>query len=230
MASSVTTSAKQRAQTTRMFESDFIERFSRTHPATPFVFWIPVILIVLYRSGSRRDLSALATVGVFAAGVFAWTLAEYLLHRFVFHWTGETALAKRLHFLIHGVHHDFPRDKDRLVMPLGASVPLGIIFYALYYVLLGHRIGEPFYAGFVLGYLGYDGTHYAVHHFRQTTRIGKWVKRHHMRHHHADHHGGFGVSTPLWDLVFHTMPHTKPRKVDPTESGAESAPPDGIEA
>lgn len=227
MASSVTSSAKQRAETTRMFESNFVERFSRIHPATPFVFWIPVILTVLYRSASRHDLGALATVGVFAAGTFAWTLAEYLLHRFVFHWTGETAFAKRFHFLIHGVHHDFPRDKDRLVMPLGASIPIGIIFYALYYVLLGQRIGEPFFAGFVFGYLGYDGTHYAVHHFRQATRVGKWVKRHHMRHHYADHDGGFGVSTPLWDLVFHTMPQAK------ANTKPESSPPigtDGVEA
>lgn len=210
-----------------MFESDLIERFSRIHPATPFVFWVPVILLVLFRSQSRSDLGALAALGVFGLGIVTWTLAEYLLHRFVFHWTGETALAKRLHFLIHGVHHEFPRDKDRLVMPLGASIPFGIIFYALFYVLMGHRIGEPFFAGFVLGYLGYDGTHYAVHHFRQTTRIGKWVKRHHMRHHHADHHGGFGVSTPLWDLVFQTMPNTRPQTGPRTRKASEDA---GLEA
>lgn len=210
-----------------MFESDLIERFSRIHPATPFVFWVPVILLVLFRSQSRTDLGALAALGVFGLGIVTWTLAEYLLHRFVFHWTGETALAKRLHFLIHGVHHEFPRDKDRLVMPLGASIPFGIIFYALFYVLMGHRIGEPFFAGFVLGYLGYDGTHYAVHHFRQTTRIGKWVKRHHMRHHHADHHGGFGVSTPLWDLVFQTMPNTRPQTGPRTRKASEDA---GLEA
>ena len=210
-----------------MFASDLIERFSRIHPATPFVFWVPAILLVLFRSQSRSDLGALASLGVFGLGILTWTLAEYLLHRFVFHWTGETALAKRLHFLIHGVHHEFPRDKDRLVMPLGASIPLGIIFYALFYVLMGHRIGEPFFAGFVLGYLGYDGTHYAVHHFRQTTRIGKWVKRHHMRHHHADHHGGFGVSTPLWDLVFQTMPNTRPQTGPRTRKASEDA---GLEA
>jgi sterol desaturase/sphingolipid hydroxylase (fatty acid hydroxylase superfamily) len=227
MASPVPTSARPRAETTRMFESDLIERFSRIHPATPFVFWIPVVLLFLFRSTSRNDLGAPAALGMFGLGIITWTLAEYLLHRFVFHWTGETALAKRLHFLIHGVHHEFPRDKDRLVMPLGASISFGILFYALFYVLMGHRIGEPFFAGFVLGYLGYDGTHYAVHHFRQTTRIGKWVKRHHMRHHHADHHGGFGVSTPLWDLVFQTMPNARPQTGPRTRKASEGA---GLEA
>jgi len=192
-----------------MFESDFLEWFSRIHPCTPFVAWLPVTAFVLYRSVARHDLGVGWIAGDFALGVLAWTLAEYVLHRYVFHWTGTTRLAARVHFLLHGVHHDYPSDKDRLVMPLGFSIPLSVVFYSLFYLTMGVRIGEPFFAGFVIGYLAYDGTHYAVHHFRQTTRIGKWVRRHHMLHHHADHHGGFGVSTPLWDIVFGTMPRAK---------------------
>ncbi|WP_394829753.1 sterol desaturase family protein [Pendulispora albinea] len=202
----------RRPETTRMFESDFLEWFSRIHPATPFIAWIPVSSYVVYRSASRGDLSGLGIAGLFLLGVFAWTLAEYVLHRYVFHWTKDTPLGRRIHFLVHGVHHDFPNDKDRLVMPLGASIPLGVIFYALYYFTMGPRLGEPFFAGFVIGYLLYDGTHYAVHHFKQTTRIGKFLRRHHMMHHHADHDGGFGVSSPLWDLVFNTMPQPQKRK------------------
>ena len=57
---------------------------------------------------------------------------------------------------------------------------------------------------------GYDGTHYYVHHFVPTTRWGKLLRRHHLTHHFADHDGGFGVSTPLWDVVFHTLPSKKP--------------------
>ena len=197
-------------ETTRMFESDFLERFSRIHPATPFVVWIPVMFVLLFRSAYvRHDLAIPSIAGLFALGVLVWTFAEYILHRYVFHWTNDTAWGKRIHFLLHGVHHEFPNDKDRLVMPLLTSVPLSLIFYALYVGLMGVRTGEPFFAGFILGYLGYDGTHYAVHHFRQRTRIGKWVRRHHMLHHHNDHEGGFGVSSPLWDIVFRTMPKTK---------------------
>ncbi|WP_394849487.1 sterol desaturase family protein [Pendulispora brunnea] len=198
-----------RPQTTRMFESDFLEWFSRIHPATPFIAWIPVSAFVVYRSVSRHDLPVSGVVGLFFLGVFAWTFVEYILHRYVFHWTKDTPLGRRIHFLMHGVHHDFPNDKDRLVMPLGVSVPLAVLFYSLYYFTMGQRIGEPFFAGFVIGYLAYDGTHYAVHHFKQTTRIGKWLRRHHMLHHHADHSGGFGVSSPLWDIVFNTMPKAK---------------------
>jgi sterol desaturase/sphingolipid hydroxylase (fatty acid hydroxylase superfamily) len=193
-----------------MFESDLIERFSRIHPATPFVFWVPVILFFLYRTHERHVALGLVA-GLFVLGVFLWTLTEYFLHRYVFHWVNETAWGKRIHFVLHGVHHDFPNDKDRLVMPLGASIPLGVVIYGIFYLVFGQTIGEPVFAGMGLGYLAYDGTHYAVHHFKQTTRVGKFLRKHHMLHHHADHDGGFGVSSPLWDIVLGTMPQAKKR-------------------
>ncbi len=201
----------KRAETTRMFESQLLEYFSRIHPLTPFVAWVPVILFLLYRSEQRHLLGPGLTVGIFLLGLLVWTFTEYILHRWVFHWQKDTALGRRIHFLLHGVHHDYPSDKDRLVMPLGFSVPLGAILYVLFCFAVGRDAGEVAFAGMVLGYLGYDGTHYAVHHFKQTTRIGRFVKRHHMLHHHADNDGGFGVSTPLWDLVFRTMPQPRRR-------------------
>jgi len=91
-------------------------------------------------------------------------------------------------------------------MPLPMSIPLAFIFYPLFTLTMSRTLGEPFFAGFVVGYLFYDGTHYYVHHFVPATRWGKFLRRHHMTHHHADHDGGFGVSSPLWDLVFRTMP------------------------
>lgn len=192
-----------------MFESDFLERFSRINPVTIFVVWVPIVAAVLYRSWMRHELSVVATAGLVLIGLIIWTLTEYVLHRFVFHWTDDTAFGRRVHFLLHGVHHDFPNDKDRLVMPLPFSVPLGAIFYGAFYALLGVRVAEPLFVGLVIGYLVYDGTHYAVHHFKQHNRVGRFIKRHHMLHHHMDHDGGFGVSSPLWDFVFRTMPHVK---------------------
>ena len=195
--------------TTRMFESDLLERFSRIHPATPFVTWIPLVLWMAVRSVARHDAGPLVLVGMFLGGWLFWSLVEYVLHRYVFHWEKDTPAGRRIHFLLHGVHHDYPSDADRLVMPLGVSAPLALAFYVLFRAVFDQALAEPFYAGFVVGYLAYDGMHYYVHHFKQTTRVGKWLKRHHMLHHHNDHHGGFGVSSPLWDLVFNTMPRTK---------------------
>ncbi len=94
-------------------------------------------------------------------------------------------------------------------MPLPASVSLAVLFFGAFCAAFGVVVAEPLFAGMVIGYLGYDGTHYAVHHFKPATRLGRFVKRHHMLHHHMDHEGGFGVSSPLWDLVFRTMPVVK---------------------
>ncbi|MGA3119479.1 MAG: sterol desaturase family protein [Polyangiaceae bacterium] len=201
--------ARGNGNTCRMFDNDWLERFSRIHPATPFVAWVPVVGFFLIRSTLRHDLARFSVAALFAGGMLAWTLAEYVLHKFVFHWTNDTTWGKRVHFLLHGVHHEYPGDKDRLVMPLLTSVPLAVLFYTIFSIAMGRPMGEPFFAGFVLGYLFYDGTHYYVHHFVPTTRWGKFLRRHHMTHHFADHDGGFGVSSPLWDLVFETMPAKK---------------------
>src|SRR5579859_3425183 len=142
-ASAPVRSKRSRPETTRMFENETLERFSRIHPSTPFVVWLPMAAIMIYRSAARHDLAWVGIVGMFLAGLFAWTLSEYLLHRWVFHWTNDTARGRRIHFLLHGVHHDFPNDRDRLVMPLPTSVPLAVIFYVLFYLLLGRALSEP---------------------------------------------------------------------------------------
>lgn len=192
-----------------MFESELLEKLSRIHPATPFVVYVPVVAAALYRTWARQ-VELLTGLGLCLGGLLAWTLSEYLLHRYVFHWQKDSPRGRRVHFLLHGVHHDYPNDADRLVMPLLMSVPLAFVFYGLFHLAFGGaRLAEPFFAGFTAGYLGYDGTHYAVHHFKQRSRIGKLIRRHHMLHHHADHDGGFGVSSPLWDYVFGTMPQVK---------------------
>lgn len=203
-----TSTKSDRPTTCRMFESDFLERFSRIHPATPFVVWIPYLAFFAWRAHAHHGLAISTILPMMAAGLVTWTLTEYTLHRWLFHWTNDSAWGKRIHFLLHGVHHDFPNDKDRLVMPLPTSIPLAAIFYALFWFTMGPR-GVAFYVGWGIGYLIYDGTHYAVHHFKQTSRVGKYLRKHHMLHHHADHDGGFGVSSPLWDIVFRTMPVNK---------------------
>lgn len=187
-----------------MFETPLIERFSRINPTTPFVFWLPVLGYLAYRTvGNSVDL--LAAVGLLLAGLCTWTLAEYVLHRYLFHYMGPGDWQRRLHFIIHGVHHDFPSDADRLVMPLGASIPMGVGFYVAFRAAFGAVLVDPVFIGFGLGYLAYDGTHYAIHHFRMSSRYGKWIKRHHLVHHHAGENARWGVSTPLWDWVFGTM-------------------------
>jgi len=97
-------------ETVRMFESDFMELFSRVHPATPLVLYLPVVAYMLYISIWQHQLSIAAVAALFLLGILLWTLLEYLIHRYVFHYEPKTRVGKRLHYIIHGVHHDYPND------------------------------------------------------------------------------------------------------------------------
>ena len=185
-----------------MFENRWLDKLSRVHPATPLVIYGPVIVALIVLGASR--MSALATVGAVAGGYVVWTLTEYWLHRLVFHFEPDNAFGHRLHFIIHGVHHDHPNDPKRLVMPPGASIPLALLFTALFVVVLGSPLWMPFEGGFLAGYLAYDMTHYYLHHHRPSSRLGKRLRELHMRHHFQDDTTWFGVSAPWWDQVFRT--------------------------
>jgi 4-hydroxysphinganine ceramide fatty acyl 2-hydroxylase len=190
-------------ETVRMFESDFIEFFSRVHPATPLLLYMPVVGYMLYLSVWQRKLSILAVAGLFVLGILLWTLFEYLIHRYIFHYEPKSRLGKRLHYIVHGVHHDYPNDARRLVMPPSISVPLAVLFYILFLLIFGH-LAPSVFAGLVFGYVCYDMLHYATHHFSMKRGLWLWLKQYHLRHHYKDDDVGFGISSPLWDFVFGT--------------------------
>lgn len=190
-------------ETVRMFESNFMEFFSHVHPATPVILYGPIIALMLYLAFVQKGLSFLAVLGFFAIGVLTWTLLEYVIHRYVFHYEPKTRMGKLLHFIMHGVHHDYPNDATRLVMPPIISVPLAVVFYAVFILTLG-RFAPAALAGFGFGYVCYDTIHYATHHFAMNRGVWRWLKQYHLRHHYQDDQAGYGVSSPLWDYVFKT--------------------------
>jgi sterol desaturase/sphingolipid hydroxylase (fatty acid hydroxylase superfamily) len=190
-------------QTVRMFESDLLEFFSHVHPATPMILYVPVIGWMLYVSSVYRQLPLLLVAVFFVVGILVWTFLEYVIHRWLFHYEPKTGWGKTLHFIAHGVHHDYPNDATRLVMPPVISVPLAIVFYLLFALTLG-RFAPATLAGFGFGYVCYDTLHYATHHFAMKRGIWRQLKQYHLRHHYQDDHAGFGVSSPLWDHVFRT--------------------------
>ena len=140
-----------------MFDSPWLDRFTRVHPAVPVVLFGPVIVLLLALGIDRAGFWN--SVGLVVGGYAVWTLTEYWLHRVVFHFEPEKGLGARLHWMIHGVHHDHPNDPKRLVMPPSASVPLALLFTAVFYVVLGSHYFMPFTAGFLAGYLAYDIIH-----------------------------------------------------------------------
>lgn len=195
-------------QSIRIFKSDFCEKFTHVHPLTPLVIWSPVVIYFFYSSFVIRHLSAIQVGGLAALGFFFWTLCEYLLHRFIFHFNAEGKTEEKLQFLIHGLHHSDPVDASRLVMPPFPAIVLGLLFYGIFRGLLGHTYVDPFFGAFIVGYLCYDYIHFAIHHFNPKTKLGKLIKQHHMQHHFVTPHARWGVSSPIWDHVFGTVEET----------------------
>jgi sterol desaturase/sphingolipid hydroxylase (fatty acid hydroxylase superfamily) len=186
----------------KMFESRLLDALSRVHPTVVPAIFVPAI--VLLAAWGLERVSVLGMVGLAVAGYAMWTLFEYWLHRVVFHFEPEKGLGARLHWIIHGIHHEHPNDPLRLVMPPSVSLPLGAAVFGAIYVVFGARYAPGLGAGFFAGYLAYDMIHYYVHHFRPRGRLGRMLRERHMRHHFQDETKGFGISAPYWDEVFRT--------------------------
>ena len=186
-----------------------LDRFTRVHPAVPALLYLPVVAVLV---GYALDGMSVGTLLAWAAvGYGLWTLTEYWLHRVVFHFEPEDGLGAKLHWLIHGVHHEHPNDPNRLVMPPSASIPLAAIFLVLYRVVFGAPAWLAVSAGFLVGYVVYDTMHWYLHHRIPRSRMGRRLRELHLRHHFQDDTRGFGISAPYWDRVFRTAPVVAPR-------------------
>lgn len=189
-------------ESVRMFKSNFLEAFSKVHFVVPIIIYLPLIGYLIYKA-FLNQISVLGFLAYFIWGLLIWTITEYLLHRFIFHYQPSSEMGKRLHFVFHGVHHDYPKDAKRLVMPPSASIPLAILFYLLFSLFFKNASYlYTFFSGFISGYLCYDMIHYAIHHHNFKSDIMKKIKQHHMLHHYSDETKGYGVSSSLWDIIF----------------------------
>ena len=162
-------------------------------PTSIWVFWL----------GLRAGISVPVSIVWFVAGLATWTFMEYVIHRFSFHFAPRGRFGVILAYLIHGVHHAYPEDHRRWVMPPAVSVPIALVLYFAFRLALGRFI-NPLASGVALGYLVYDLTHYVIHRGRVTSKIGRFLRSHHMQHHYSSPERRFGVSSPFWDYVFRT--------------------------
>lgn len=190
-------------ETIPLFRNPILEYFSHIHPITPVIVFTPCAIASLWMG--FFEVSLIALLSVFVAGAVFWTLVEYIIHRWVFHIHPTTETGKKIHFLVHGIHHDYPRDSTRLVMPLLVSVPLGTFFFFVFQAIMAPH-NWAFFAGFLVGYIAYDSIHYATHHWNMKSKTWNFIKQYHMKHHFVDEHTAYGVSNPMWDYVFNTVP------------------------
>jgi len=200
----MTLHADELSASPRIFESDLLDKFSRVHHLTPVILYVPVILALLAYSLTIYNAGVVA--GAMLLGYTLWTLTEYFGHRYLFHTVFPLpfGLGPRFQFLIHGVHHIYPSDPLRLVMPPLLSIPIMLIALGVSRLLFGGAFCWPTLAGFVTGYVLYDCVHYWTHHGHPRSNFGLFLRRLHMLHHFRDAERGFGVHAFWWDYVFGT--------------------------
>ena len=189
----------------RDFKNPLLEKLSRTHISVPLTLFSIYSGALLYYSLTYTELSMIITVSLFALGLLAFTLTEYLMHRYVFHMATYTEWRKKIQYTSHGVHHEFPKDKTRLAMPPIASVTLSTALLLLLRLVMGDLV-FAFLPGFLMGYAGYLFVHYIIHSYQPPKNAFKILWIHHGIHHFKNNERAFGVSSPLWDYIFRTMP------------------------
>lgn len=196
---------REHKESIRIFQNPLLEACTHVHPIIPLVMWSPVVLWFMWRAHVNYGHAGKEFLGFFIFGVFIWTLTEYTLHRFVFHFNAQSKLGKRFVFLFHGLHHDDPNDPTRLVMPPVPAILIVGLIYLLFKSIFPAQFLDGIMAFFLVGYLCYDYIHYATHHFPMTSKIGKYLRKYHLQHHFSHEESKYGVSSPLWDYVFGTV-------------------------
>ncbi|HCW08277.1 MAG TPA: fatty acid hydroxylase [Cytophagales bacterium] len=191
--------------TKRLFKNPILEKLTRTHIAVPLVIFFLYASGLLYWSATHTSLSVGTTILMFALGAITFTWVEYLIHRYIFHMSTETEKRAKLQYTIHGVHHEYPKDKERLAMPPVLSITLATMLLVLFRLILGDLVFS-FLPGFIVGYAYYLSIHYMVHAYQPPKNFLKILWVNHSIHHYKDGAEVFGVSSPLWDYIYGTMP------------------------
>lgn len=194
--------------TKKLFKNPILEKLSRTHIAVPLVIFFIYSSALLYWNISHTSLSWIESIGLFVLGALAFSWVEYMVHRHVFHMRTYSAIRTKMQYTMHGVHHEFPKDKDRLAMPPILSITISTVLLLIFRVILGDMV-FAFLPGFLVGYASYLAIHYMVHAYQPPKNFLKWLWINHGVHHYKDGEIVFGVSSPLWDYIYGTMREKK---------------------
>lgn len=194
-----------RRKTVRIFKSSVLERLTRTHSMVPVTLFLICAACLFYVSIRFAGIAVHISMLLFLAGLIGFTWVEYQVHRRLFHLTPSTPARAKFQYTIHGVHHALPEDRARLAMPPVLSLAIAAILTITFKWMIG-AFSFPFLAGFFTGYAAYLFVHYLVHAYRPPRNRLKILWKHHFIHHYKDDTRAFGVSSPLWDYIYKTMP------------------------
>jgi sterol desaturase/sphingolipid hydroxylase (fatty acid hydroxylase superfamily) len=197
----------------RLFKNPFLEMLTKTHPLIIWGMYLPVIVYFLYHANANLGFTLGRTLLVFLGGMVFWTFFEYIAHRYLFHFVANSGRMQKFIYTLHGNHHHYPRDRQRLFMPPVPSLIIASALFGIFWVIMRHNT-FMFFPGFILGYLMYGTMHYAIHAWNPPFKWMKGLWRNHHLHHYKNEHNGYGVSSTLWDHIFGTMFDLKKEKED----------------
>lgn len=197
----------------QLFKNQYLEMLTKSHPLVIWGIYTPIIIYFLYYSNAKLGYSTWMVALIFFFGIFFWTFFEYIMHRYIFHLVADSERARKVIYVMHGNHHEYPRDKERLFMPPVPSLIISSTVFLLMYLVI-NKAAFMVWSGFMLGYLLYGSMHYAIHAWNPPFKWMKPLWRNHHLHHYKNEHQGFGVSTTIWDRVFGTMFNLKKEKED----------------
>src|SRR3546814_2469467 len=166
----------------RLFKNDYLEMLTKTHPLVIWGMYLPLIAYMLWYSYRHLGFTILTIALLFTGALFFWTFFEYIAHRYIFHWISDQPNARKFAYTLHGNHHEYPRDWQRLFMPPVPSVIIASELFGLFYLIM-RDYAFIFFSGFIFGYLLYASIHYAIHAWAPPF---KWMKPL-WRHHHLPH-------------------------------------------
>jgi sterol desaturase/sphingolipid hydroxylase (fatty acid hydroxylase superfamily) len=199
-----TTVKPQNKGTKKLFENPILEKLSRTHISVPLIIFFSYAIGLLYWNTQHTTLSLTTTIILFFIGLIAFSWVEYMVHRYIFHMKTFTQIRAKLQYTLHGVHHEYPKDKDRLAMPPLLSITIATVLLLVFKVVMGELV-FAFLPGFFVGYASYLAVHYMVHAYAPPKNFLKALWVNHSVHHYKDGEIVFGVSSPLWDYIYGTM-------------------------
>ena len=191
-----------------VFRNRFLDRLSRAPFPVPISFLVLFSSTLIYLSVTRTTVTLEESIVLFFAGWLLFTLVEYVMHRFLYHISTPNEKREKFQYTIHGVHHEYPKDKLRLAMPPVPMMMLAAIFLSVFYLIL-NTFAFVTLAGFTVGYMSYLFIHYSVHVYNPPRNFFKFLWVNHAIHHYSQEDYCFGVSSPLWDHVFGTYPKKK---------------------
>ena len=192
----------------KMFENPVLDKLTSSHTSIP-ISMLVLFAIGFFYWGTQHTLLTNSQYGVlFLTGILSWTLFEYLMHKYLYHMLPKNKIKGWIQYNMHGLHHEFPKDKSRLAMPPLAIIVIAFMFLFLFQLMISD-FTYGFTPGFLIGYAGYLCVHYIVHAFPPPKNSFKVLWLNHAIHHYKDPNVAFGVSSPLWDHVFGTMPKKK---------------------